>query len=424
MQSLTAMLTAKQTGAMLNALVMLGAPAPQGGQVTDAWLRSLAPDLVTRAAALCGPRTLTLATMFTQGAPAATAAAPTPAPGDAPALPSPAPAVAAAPVAHPEDLPPAAPAAATTSTAGALFGVAGDAGAIPVKILPGGRKHDPAYVFRADLIAPLLHAWGAGLHAWLYGPPGTGKTTMLREIAARTGRPFFRVNFADGVDRGDLIGQDTLTAGSITFRAGAVLTALRTPHAILLLDEPSVARPEDLIALHPILDGSGAAIIPQTGQRIEVAEGVSIAVANNNRGDADRSGMYAGLRPQSEALRDRFGVFIEVPHLTVAQEGRLLRKRIPSMDKATAVALATTLQASRELARKEDFPQAAISHRQALAWASLMGAGMTPQAAFTAAVSARHDPEMGEALQALYLKNFAPGDVTPEAAKAIEEGDE
>jgi cobaltochelatase CobS len=263
------------------------------------------------------------------------------------------------------------------------------------------------YVFRADILAPLLHAWRAGLHVWLYGPPGTGKTTLIREVAARTGRPFFRVNFADGVDRGDLIGQDTLAKGDVSFRAGSVLTGLRTANAIILLDEPGAGRPEDLIALHPILDGSGAAIIPQTGGRIESAPGVSVVVANNNRGDADRTGMYSGLRPQSEAFRDRFGVFVEVPHLTVAQEGRLLRKRVPAIDKATAVALATTLQASRELSRKEDFPQAAISHRQALAWASLLGAGMTPQAAFTAAVADAMMLRWRKRCRRCILKNFA-----------------
>jgi MoxR-like ATPase len=309
-----------------------------------------------------------------------------------------------------------------TATAAALFGVAGD---LPVVTLPGGKPLDRHYLFRADQLMPLIAAFNAGLHVWLYGPPGTGKSTLAREIAARTGRPFFRINFADGIDRGDLIGQDTLAAGDITFRAGAMLTALQTPFAIILLDEVSFARPEDLPCLHPILDGSGAAIIPQTGATIVAAEGVSIIVANNTRGDIDKGGMYAGLRAMNEAFRDRFGVFIPVEHLTVAQESRLLRKRVPSLDKPTSIALATVVHASRELARKEEFPQAAISHRAAMAWALIMAQGVKARDAFDCTVASRHDPEVGEALAALFVKNFVPeaASASPEVSATTEEND-
>jgi hypothetical protein len=68
MTSLLAMLTAKQVGALANALAMLGAPVAPGGTLTDDYLRTVDADILRRAGMLCGPRTATMAAMFADAA--------------------------------------------------------------------------------------------------------------------------------------------------------------------------------------------------------------------------------------------------------------------------------------------------------------------------------------------------------------------
>jgi len=218
------------------------------------------------------------------------------------------------------------------------------------------------------------------------------------------------------MDRADLIGTDVLINGEITFRPGVLLKAIRTPNAIILFDEPSSARPQDLIILHAILDGSGDAVVPQTGEPMTVAPGVAFIICDNLNGAPDREGRYPGLGAMSAAFCDRFGVFVKFDYLTVAQESAVLRKRVKTLDKETATNMARLSQASRKLATVDQLPEAAVSHRQLVAWARLIGAGLSVEDAFAGAVLGRHNGDVAEALLALYRNQW--GMPTPDESPA------
>ena len=102
------------------------------------------------------------------------------------------------------------------------------------------------------------------------GPRGTGKTTFCEQIAAYLGRYFALLSFDRTTEIDPLVGQIELSAGSTFWRDGALTAALRRPGAIILFDEPDVAKAGALAALHPVL-ANRSILIPRTGERVEAA---------------------------------------------------------------------------------------------------------------------------------------------------------
>uniref|UniRef100_UPI0013DA2A4C AAA family ATPase n=1 Tax=Streptococcus pneumoniae TaxID=1313 RepID=UPI0013DA2A4C len=65
---------------------------------------------------------------------------------------------------------------------------------------------NPLYRFNADLLSTLVYAIEQRENLSLVGPPGCGKTTILQEMAARTGRPFFRIPIDGELRRREMVG--------------------------------------------------------------------------------------------------------------------------------------------------------------------------------------------------------------------------
>ena len=84
----------------------------------------------------------------------------------------------------------------------------------------------------------------------LQGPTSSGKTTLVSYLAARTGHHCIRINNHEGTDLQEYLGSYiTDEQGRLSFREGALVTALRNGHWIVL-DELNLAPSEVLEALN------------------------------------------------------------------------------------------------------------------------------------------------------------------------------
>jgi hypothetical protein len=162
------------------------------------------------------------------------------------------------------------------------------------------------------------------------GPAGCGKTMAAKALVKGLERPDFYFNLGATQDpRATLIGNTHFDKNKGTFFSeSAFVKAIKTPNAVILLDELSRAHPDAWNILMTVLD---------QGQRylrldeadgspiVKVAEGVTF-IATANIGNE-----YTSTRVMDRAILDRF-VTIEMDVLNDQQEFGLLKFMFPDVD--------------------------------------------------------------------------------------------
>jgi nitric oxide reductase NorQ protein len=183
------------------------------------------------------------------------------------------------------------------------------------------------------------------------GPAGSGKTMAAKALVEALGRPFHYFNLGATQDpRAALIGNTHFDKGKGTFFSdSAFVTAIKTPNAVILLDELSRAHPEAWNILMSVLDqgqrylrldeAEGSPIVP-------VAEGVTF-IATANIGNE-----YTSTRVLDRAIMDRFTT-IEVDVLNKEQELELLTMLYPGVDSYDLNAVAEIAAHTRDQIRNE-----------------------------------------------------------------------
>ncbi len=170
------------------------------------------------------------------------------------------------------------------------------------------------------------------------GPAGCGKTMAAKALVKGLERPDFYFNLGATQDpRATLIGNTHFDKNKGTFFSeSAFVKAIKTPNAVILLDELSRAHPDAWNILMTVLD---------QGQRylrldeadgspiVKVAEGVTF-IATANIGNE-----YTSTRVMDRAILDRF-VTIEMDVLNDEQEFGLLKFMFPDVDSDTLNAIA------------------------------------------------------------------------------------
>ena len=183
------------------------------------------------------------------------------------------------------------------------------------------------------------------------GPAGSGKTLAAKALVEALGRPFHYFNLGATQDpRAALIGNTHFDKQKGTFFSdSAFVTAIKTPNAVVLLDELSRAHPEAWNILMTVLDqgqrylrldeAEGSPIVP-------VAEGVTF-IATANIGNE-----YTSTRVLDRAIMDRFTT-IEIDVLTAEQEFELLQMMYPAVNELDLKAVAEIASHTRDQIRND-----------------------------------------------------------------------
>ena len=215
-----------------------------------------------------------------------------------------------------------------------------------------GKDLKPTGLFIEDLKWKyLLRSAVRGKNILMTGPTGCGKTLAAQSLVKSLKRPDYYFNLGATQDaRATLIGNTHFNKENGTFFAeSAFVKAIKTPNAIILLDELSRAHPEAANILMTVLDAG------QRYLRLDEAEGspiIKVASGVTFIATANIGGEYTATRVMDRALMDRF-VQIEMDLLDKENELALLKFKFPEADEYSLNALAEIADTTRQLIKTD-----------------------------------------------------------------------
>ena len=208
------------------------------------------------------------------------------------------------------------------------------------------------------------------------GPAGCGKTMAAKALVKSLGRPDFYFNLGATQDpRATLVGntQFDKTKGTF-FSESSFVKAIKTPNAVILLDELSRAHPEAWNILMTVLDQG------QRYLRLDEAEGspiVNVADGVTFIATANIGNEYTSTRVLDRAILDRF-VTIEMDVLSDEQELGLLKFMFPNVEELDLKAVSEISHHTRQQYFSDEGKLSSmVSTRASVETASLIYDGFT-----------------------------------------------
>jgi nitric oxide reductase NorQ protein len=197
----------------------------------------------------------------------------------------------------------------------------------------------------------LIRSAVRGKNIMMVGPTGCGKTLAAQSLVKGLARPDYYFNLGATQDpRATLIGNTHFNKETGTFFSeSAFVKAIKTPNAIVLLDEISRAHPEAWNILMTVLDYN------QRYLRLDEAEGapiVKVAPGVTFVATANIGNEYTSTRVMDRAVRDRF-VTIEMLPLDKEAEYKLLKFKFPQANDYALQSLAEIAHTSREMVKSD-----------------------------------------------------------------------
>jgi len=251
----------------------------------------------------------------------------------------------------------------------------------------------------------LIRSAVRGKNIMMTGPAGCGKTMSAKALVNALDRPDFYFNLGATQDpRSTLIGNTHFDKEKGTyFSESLFVKAIKTPNAVILLDELTRAHPDAWNILMSVLDpGQRYLRLDEAdgSETVKVAEGVTF-VATANIGNE-----YTATRVLDRALRDRFTI-IEVDTLNEAEEHGLLTYMFPHVDGTTLesvakIAFLTRMECTNESPRIEN----GISTRTTVEIAGLLYDGFGLEEAAEITIYPQYDATGGVDSERTFVKQI------------------
>lgn len=207
-------------------------------------------------------------------------------------------------------------------------------GAIPVSCIENTAfpemvpETNNTYVHNIDDLKNVMLALELHINPYVWGHKGTGKSELFEQIAARTGRPFIRIQHTANTEESHIVGMWTVKDGATVFELGPLALAMK--HGWLYLaDEYDFALPSVLSVYQAVLEGKALMIKEADAENrmIKPHPNFRFVATGNTNGSGDETGLYQGTNLQNSANYDRFGMVIEKKYMPKAQESIILQKR-------------------------------------------------------------------------------------------------
>ncbi|HGY56127.1 MAG TPA: CbbQ/NirQ/NorQ/GpvN family protein [Caldithrix abyssi] len=142
------------------------------------------------------------------------------------------------------------------------------------------------------------HAWKNRLPLLLKGPTGAGKSRFVEYMSYKLQRPLINIACHEETSSTDLLGRYIIKGAETVWIDGPLTRALKEG-ALLYMDEIAEARPDVIVAIHPITDHRRQIYLDKTGEVIQ-AHSDFMFVASFN------PGYQKGFRDLKPSTRQRF----------------------------------------------------------------------------------------------------------------------
>lgn len=201
--------------------------------------------------------------------------------------------------------------------------------AISVNGNPGDKdlvpEVDDAYIFDIEILKNVILGLESNMPVYAYGHTGTGKSSLFEQIAARTSRPFMRVQHTINTEESHVLGQWIAKGGETVFELGPLPMAMQNGW-MYMADEYDFSLPSVLSVYQPVLEGKPLVIkeADLKNRVIHPHPNFRFVATGNTNGTGDETGLYQGTNIQNEANYDRFGVCVEILYMKPAMESRAL----------------------------------------------------------------------------------------------------
>ena len=206
---------------------------------------------------------------------------------------------------------------------------------------------DKDYVFNIDLLKKVMLGFQLGMNVYLWGYHGTGKTTVLQQAAARTRRPFIRVQHTLNMQESDVLGTYIAKDGQTPFQLGPLPMAMLNGW-VYCADEYDFAMPAITALYQPVLEGEPLIIkeAPPQFRQITPHPNFRFVATGNTNGTGDETGLYQGTNIGNAANYSRFHITEEVEYMDAAIEQSILvsKTAISKSDAAKIVRFAKSVR--------------------------------------------------------------------------------
>ncbi|MBS1589438.1 MAG: CbbQ/NirQ/NorQ/GpvN family protein [Bacteroidetes bacterium] len=142
------------------------------------------------------------------------------------------------------------------------------------------------------------HAYTNKIPLLLKGPTGTGKSRFVEYMAHRLGKEMVTISCHEETSSTDLVGRFILKGAETTWIDGPLTTAVKKG-LLIYLDEVAEARPDVIVAIHPLTDHRRQMYIDKLGETLQAHPDFMLVASYN-------PGYQKGFKELKPSTRQRF----------------------------------------------------------------------------------------------------------------------
>lgn len=142
------------------------------------------------------------------------------------------------------------------------------------------------------------HAYKNKLPLLLKGPTGTGKSRFVEYMAYQLKKPLITIACHEETSATDLLGRYIIQGAETVWKDGPLTRAVKEG-AIIYMDEIAEARPDVIVAIHPLTDFRRVIYLDKLGEEIVAKEDFMFVASFN-------PGYQKGFKELKPSTRQRF----------------------------------------------------------------------------------------------------------------------
>jgi cobaltochelatase CobS len=202
---------------------------------------------------------------------------------------------------------------------------------IPAAVKAFVPEFDPDYQIQYDQAIDILRAWEGHDKVLITGPTGSGKSSLLKQLAALTNRPYIRINMTGDVESSTIFGTLVVEDGATVWKDGPATEAWMYG-AVLNVDEWELMPPEISFGFQWMLEDHGKLFLKEkpgssSDKLIEPHKNSLLVFSGNTLGQGDDTGSFAGTQVQNSAFHDRFQTVTKLDYLEPKHEKAIITSK-------------------------------------------------------------------------------------------------